>query len=135
MQVLPELIRTLNNGFLKTQVRVERKINQCQSTDEDVRGCVEWGANLLLGWLEENQGPPTTAENTTNFDARRKFRRCVLAVIAMNRLRRMAESRKDLLLAESCTPQKNVGQIFQETIQTTLAPVDLHHGVQITSGL
>ena len=46
MQVLPELIRTLNNGFLKTQVRIERKANQCQPIDDDIRECVEWGAKL-----------------------------------------------------------------------------------------
>ena len=66
MQVLPELIRTLNNGFLKTQVRIEQKNSQCQQVDEDVRNCVEWGANLLLAWLEDNSGPPTAAEDAPN---------------------------------------------------------------------
>ena len=131
MQVLPELIRTLNNEFLKTQVLIERKINQSQPIEQDVTECVRWGANFLQAWLEDTSTKHLSSSTaSTAEEACKKFRRSVLAVMALNRLKRIAaKSRQDTNRLRHLQAEQN------EASGQTQSQIQQHHGVQITSGL
>ena len=71
MEILSELIER----FTETKAQVG-------ATNEDVKVCVKWGAKKILSWLQQRE----KAEN-----ARKKFRRCVLAVIVLQRLRKFTK--------------------------------------------
>jgi len=88
VNILPELIRQLNAQFISSQVNIERKLNQCQPVTDDIQVCVQWGANFLVSWLQENVENPSKllGEVVQQDNSRKKFKNAVLVVMAVNRL-------------------------------------------------
>jgi len=93
MQVLPELIRSLNFEFLKAQVIIERKSANEEEIDQDITNCVQLGTNILQKWLMEHQIKKDTktshiilTQQKVSSNVCGKLKTTVLAVMAINRM-------------------------------------------------